>query len=89
MDMEPVMSNRNCSLVRGGNSPKQIPMDMGREGGKAILSVRVIARGLPGYQGLHHIHVFISIPETLIFRWKLDRSLLLVESNQLFKCSGT
>lgn len=62
------MSNRNCSLAWGVNSPKQISMDMGAGGDKAILSVHVIACSLPGHQVLNHTHVFISIPKDSDFQ---------------------
>ncbi|KAK4832669.1 hypothetical protein QYF61_024965 [Mycteria americana] len=50
--------NKNCSLAWGENSPKQIPMDMGAGGDKAILSGSVIGRGLPGHEVLNHTHFF-------------------------------
>lgn len=68
MDLEPVVSNRNCSLPWGLNSPKQIPTDMGAGGDKAILSAHVIGCGLPGHQVLNHIHGFVSIPKDSDFQ---------------------
>ena len=68
MDLEPVMSNRNCSLAWGVNSPQQIPMDVGAGGDKAILSVSVVGHGVPGHQVLNHIHVFVSIPRDSDFQ---------------------
>lgn len=68
MDLEPVLSNRNCSLVWGVNSPKQTPMDVGAGGDEAVLSVSVIGHGLPGHRVLNHIHVFVSIPRDSDFQ---------------------